>query len=129
MLESVHKLTGENIIVVTYKDPFEPNIDINKAQEHIAGMLDMFDGVVYRIDDLSNSPMSWNTFVEGIFLATRDVPGSMTDPRIQGILVGADDMVKMASESMKQEQYGATNTPMFKTLDQALARAREKLES
>jgi hypothetical protein len=35
----------------------------------------------------------------------------------------------MASESMKQEQYGATNTPMFTPLDKALAHAREKLES
>ena len=125
MLVDVAKIENENIFVVRYAAPFNPNEDIVAAQEQIAALLSSLDGTVYRIDDLSNAKMKWNQFVEGIFVATRDVPGSMVDPRIHGILVGEDDMVQMASESMKQDQYGATNTPMFTTLDEAITYARE----
>ena len=127
MLVNVAQIENENIIVVRYKAPFNPNIDIVAAQEQIATLLSTIDGVAYRIDDLSEAQMSWNQFVDGIFVATRDVPGSMTDPRIQGILVGEYEMVRLASESMKQDQYGSTNTPMYTSLDEALKYARENV--
>lgn len=127
MLVNVAQIENENIIVVRYKAPFNPNIDIVAAQEQIATLLPTIDGVAYRIDDLSEAQMSWNQFVDGIFVATRDVPGSMTDPRIQGILVGEYEMVRLASESMKQDQYGSTNTPMYTSLDEALKYARENV--
>lgn len=127
MLVDVAQIENENIIIVRYKAPFNPNEDIVAAQEQIATLLPTMGSVAYRIDDLSEAQMSWNQFVDGIFVATRDVPGSMTDPRIQGILVGEYEMVRLASESMKQDQYGATNTPMFTSLDEALNYARENM--
>jgi len=126
MLVNVHRLTDEPIIVVTYKAPFQPQLDIATAQRQIAAILDLNEGVFFRIDDLSAANMGWNEFVSGINIATQDVPGSMTDARIRGILVGTYEMVTMASQSMKQEQYGATNTPMFDTLEEAISFARRE---
>lgn len=124
MLVSVSKFPNEAIILVKYSAPFFPTKDIVAAQEKIADILSENEGDFYRIDDLSEAEMDWNAFVEGIFIATRDVAGSMTDKRIQGVLVGESSLIKMASESMKQNQYGAKPTPMFHTLDDALRHIR-----
>lgn len=124
MLVSVTKYPDDPIVVVTYRAPFAPREDITQAQEQIASILGESQAVLFRIDDLSDVDMTWNQFVEGIYVGTREVPGSMVDSRIRGILVGNGEMVKLASESMKQEQYGATNTPVFTSLEAALAYAR-----
>ncbi|MEL6525250.1 MAG: hypothetical protein AAFQ07_06020 [Chloroflexota bacterium] len=128
MLASVTKLDDQPIIIVRYQAPFRPQEDISAAQEQIAKLLDDHgQHNMFRIDDLSEAGMDWNSFVEGIFIATRDVPGSMTDTRINGVLVGEDALVKMASESMKQEQYGSTQTMMFDCMHQAMAYVQEQL--
>lgn len=104
MLQSVEKLRGENIIVVTYSAPFDPPADIGAAQKQIATILKKNPGKFVRIDDLLHAEMTWSLFVLGIQTATVDKPGSMTDPRIHGVLVGDYEMVKIASESMTQDQ-------------------------
>ena len=119
MLIDVQKLADGNIIVVKYTAPFDPQQDIPAAQEQIAEILKHTDGIVYRIDDLSEAEMDWDSFVQGIFAATRDVPGSMVDPRIRGVLVGEYELVQLASERMKHENYGATNTPMYHNIGEA----------
>lgn len=126
MLDHIEHIEDAHIIVVHYAAPFEPDQDITAAQAQIAGILETTSQPHWRVDVLSEAQMDWSSFVLGIDTATRDVPGSMVDPRIQGILVGDYEMVKLASESMKQEQYGATNTPMFTSLDDALAYIREQ---
>jgi len=125
MLKDVQKLPNENIIVVKYKAPFQPIEDIGEAQRQIAEILDAEGQTMYRIDDLSQADMVWNQFVEGIAEATKDVAGSMTDARINGVLVGDYEMVELASKSMTQDQYGATSAPVFNSLDDALAHARQ----
>lgn len=129
MLVNVEKLSEQSTVIVHYATPFVPKEDIAKAQEQIAKILETHDGSLFRIDDLSKAEMDWSAFVEGIFVATRDVPGSMTDERIHGILVGDYKMVKMASESMKQDQYGAQQTPMFHSVDEALDYVKKQLET
>lgn len=119
MLESIYVDAEEKTIIVTYKAPFRPEADIVAAQEQIAHILSQHQGRFFRIDDLSEAEMDWNAFVIGIDVATRNIAGSMTDSRIQGILVGEYDMVQMASQSMSQDQYGATDTPMFTTVEEA----------
>lgn len=121
MSMTVEHLEGENIVVVTYDGDADLDQAIAQAQSEIAILLDHHAGIFYRIDDLSKVQMDWNAFVIGIAAATRPVPGSMTDPRIRGVLVGDYDMARMASSSMKQKQYGATDTPIFATRDEALA--------
>ncbi|NDJ36072.1 MAG: hypothetical protein GYB64_15565, partial [Chloroflexi bacterium] len=118
------KLSGENIVVVTYTSPWDPRQDIAEAGRQTANVLAQVEGRLYRIDDLRLSGMTFSTFVQGIDEATNGTPGSMVDERVQGILVGTDELVRMASESMTQDQYGATDTPFFTTLEEALAHAR-----
>jgi hypothetical protein len=120
MSMTVEHLEGENVVIVSYDDDANLNQAIAQAQEQIAVILDNHEGIFYRIDDLSKVQMDWNAFVVGVAAATRPVPGSMTDPRIRGVLVGDYDMARMASSSMKQQQYGATDTPIFPNRDEAL---------
>ncbi len=129
MTVSVNHLEPENVIVVTYTDASQLDASIMQAQQEIADILAEQDGVFYRIDDLSQAEMDWNAFVVGIAAATRDVPGSMTDARIRGVLVGDYDMAQMAAESMSQEQYGGRDTPIYPTLDAALDHVRSQIES
>lgn len=124
MLKSVEKLSGENIIVVTYAAPFDPTADIGAAQQQIVEIIKRHPGQFVRIDDLSRAEMTWSQFILGIQTATVQVAGSMTDPHIHGVLVGDYEMVQIASESMQQDQYGATQTPVFGALDEALDYAR-----
>ena len=121
MSMTVEHLEGENIVIVTYAGDANLSQAIVQAQEQIATILDNHEGIFYRIDDLSKVQMDWNAFVVGIAAATRPVPGSMTDPRIRGVLIGDYDMARMASSSMKQQQYGATDTPIFPNRDEALS--------
>ncbi|MGJ3241273.1 MAG: hypothetical protein ACFE0Q_21380 [Anaerolineae bacterium] len=125
MSMSIEHLQDENIIVVTYGGEVDLSQAIADAQAQIADILDAHEGIFYRIDDLSQVEMDWNALVIGLAEATRPIPGSMTDPRIRGMLIGDYDMAKLASSSMKQKQYGATNTPIFPTLERALSHIRK----
>ncbi len=42
----------------------------------------------------------------------------------EGVVKGTSGLVQMASESMKQDQYGATDTLMFESLEDALNHIR-----
>ncbi len=126
MTVTIKQVPAENIIIVEYQAPFEPRVDIRQAQAEIARIIEANDQMLVRIDDLTRSGMTWSQFIEGIDEATQGVPGSMTDPRISGVLVGDGELLSMASESMKQEQYGSTETPTFSNLDEALAYARTR---
>ena len=121
MSMTVEHLEGKNIVIVSYDGDANLDQAIAQAQAKIAAILENHEGIFYRIDDLSKVQMDWNAFVVGISAATRPVPGSMTDPRIRGVLVGDYDMAHMASSSMKQQQYGATDTPILPNRDEALA--------
>lgn len=61
--------------------------------------------------------------------ASRGLPGSTTDPRIRPVIVGDNQWVQLARLTMRQEQFGGVEIPIFDTVDEALRYVRGQIET
>jgi hypothetical protein len=128
MTMKVERLLHEPIIVVTW---FEPT-DVQKETPGKFTKIDALigpDEKVYVIDDLSKVKLDFSTLVAGMSAQRTKAPGSPSDPRIKTTLIGSGFFVELISKGAKQFQYGSLDIPLFTSLDEALAHAREKIKS
>ncbi len=125
---SVTQLPDENVVIVKHTAPFDPNTDLAGAQARVGELLEQVEGTLWRVEDISAAEMSFGAFAAAMQIATSDGPGSMRNPRLKGVLVGTDEIVKMASDSIKQAQYGAIEMPAFASQAEALAYIRKQGE-
>jgi len=129
MAFTVEKLPDEPIIIITFRNPSNPTEDYGPLLDQVAKLCEGLEGPIYRITDLRQVNFSFSDMVVSIaeeFKSGR--PGSAADPRIKAVLAASGELVKLAAESVKQEQYGAqSDTPIFTSLDEAIAYARAEL--
>ena len=129
MAFTVEKLPDEPIIVITFRNPSNPTQDYGPLLDQVAKLCEGLEGPIYRITDLRQVNFSFSDMVVAIAEEFKSgKPGSAADPRIRTVLAASGELVKLAAESVKQEQYGARNdTPMFTSLDEAIAYSRAEL--
>jgi hypothetical protein len=120
---SVEKLPDEPIIVATVVGHF----DVKMARELFqksAEMAQGIDGHYYRVTDARQMDIGFGEMMKVIEEASRGDPGSTRDRNVSVVLVGTNDMLKLFADMMKLRQYGATPTPIFKSMDEALSHIR-----
>ncbi len=82
-------------------------------------------GTIYRIIDDTRVKIPFSDMVNVLAADTRGGVG--TNPRIRTVFVGSGKMIELGVKSMKQKQYGGVETPMFASLDEALAYVNAEL--
>jgi len=105
MLIGVEKVLRENIVVITYAAPFEPERDLFEAQIAFSTVQEIYEGEFCRVDDVSLADLT----PDQIDLITGSLAG-------RGMLVGNNTVAQVIR-----------NTPLFNSLDDALAFARERV--
>ena len=123
----VVKLPDEPIIVLTVTDPFAPQGDLPPAYEEVAEMIEDMPGPIYCLYDLSSVYLGFGDLIVVLGTAIRGTPGSASDPRVRGVIVGYDELAQLASEASRQEQYGHLDFPLFAVIEEAVAYARAEL--
>jgi hypothetical protein len=123
----VVKLPDEPIIVLTATDPFAPQEDLLPAYEEVAEMIEDMPGSIYCLYDLSSVYLGFGDLIVVLGTAIRGAPGSASDPRVRGVIVGHDELAQLAADASRQEQYGNLDLPLFALMEEAVAYARAEL--
>lgn len=115
----VEKLPDLPVIVLTYEGHMDVET-VKSAFSQSAVIASSLDGVVYRISDVRNSEGNFTDVVNIIKAIRINALGSSADPKIKGVFVGNNQYARMYADILKQEEFGITNIPFFKTLEEAL---------
>ncbi|MEO8607120.1 MAG: hypothetical protein ABI690_04530 [Chloroflexota bacterium] len=115
----VEQLPGEPILVVTYTGHMDVET-VSMAFSESTVLAEQVDGVVYRISDVRLGEGDFGDVLKIIAEIRKGIPGSTADPKFKGVFVGGHQMVRLYADILKQEQFGATTIPFFKTMEEAL---------
>jgi hypothetical protein len=130
MTFTIEMLPDEPIVICTMSAQFNPMRDYGAFWQQLGAILKDKEGPIYRITHLKTDQIEFSDMVLALAAEAKSgMPGSLTDPRIRSVLVNRSLLAQMAVESIQQEQYGQLETPLFGTLDEALAHVRSQLKS
>ncbi|MFP4321322.1 MAG: hypothetical protein ACLFTK_02610 [Anaerolineales bacterium] len=117
----------ENIIIATYTGHVDAYQDVPPVMEAVSRHYEPNGRKVYYISDFREADIDFSGVVVGMAEGTRPVEGRwyVGAPNSETILVGTHAMLKLVQDSIKTDQYGNVELPMFKTLDEALAHVRQ----
>ena len=128
MAITFERLDGESILIATITPPLLPESETQRILAELGQFMAETDGDVVYINDMSGvSAMQFADVVLGAANLTRTPGTPFVDPRFKIIMVGTHEMVKLASESLKQEQYGQIYSQIYPTRDEAISAARALL--
>lgn len=96
--------------------------DTQTAREACIPLLADISGPVYRILDFSGATLTFSDVVLGL-----PEDEWLADPNIHSMVVGSQEMVRFAAESVKQEQYGGSHVNVFPSLEDAIHAAQKEL--
>jgi hypothetical protein len=123
----IEKLKDEPIVIHVVGESVSED-DIRSARRYDAELLSGYTGTVYRIVDAR----AWNSeFLDVIMIIAGIARGKQAHPefenRVAEIVVTSEELVRMAAQSMSQEQYGGVNVACFEDVESALLYTREQI--
>lgn len=122
---TVERLAGEPIVIFTLGAGYDFAAETSEAQQDLAAAMDEIDGEVYLITDYSAVHMEFEDLLTELQFGTQGTPGTFTDPRVRrNLLVGEDEMVGLAAESLYQTQYGKVQAVQVESQEMAIQYAR-----
>ncbi|MFW5748855.1 MAG: hypothetical protein ACOCYT_04495 [Chloroflexota bacterium] len=117
------------VVIVSCYPPFDFTDEIRQSIRTVGDMLGEDDVRIFRIFDFNKIDLTFSDMVSGLAEKTRDMPGSLRDPRIRTVLVGQHEYVQFKAQALRQTQYGELDVPVFDTLDEAIAHCRAMLRT
>lgn len=122
----VERIPDEPIIIATLSGDITPETVMEMFAQS-AYWADKLGGRVYRITDIRSTEISFPDLVVVLASCAHRQPGSPSDSRICGVLVGTHGWARFFVDSAQQEQYGQLNIPVFESLDEAMTYIREQM--
>ncbi|MBZ0290079.1 MAG: hypothetical protein K8I30_20810 [Anaerolineae bacterium] len=119
----VSQLPNEPIIVADCSG-FLTREDFIGMFTQVNEMVQTMDGLIFRIADYRQAESSFMDILKTVQEATKGMPGSTADPRIQTIWVGTSQWIALARNFFQQQQFGHLQIPTFHNMEDAFAYAR-----
>lgn len=119
MTLNITRMPEEAIILIEVSRPIAYPDDPAGATEAALQFLDEVGGTICRITDFSDLTTTFGDLVAGMAADT-----SFSNPNIHNVVITTNALVKMGSESFKQEQYGGVDVTIVANQDEAMAAAR-----
>lgn len=127
MSVTVTRIPNEPILVAT----IEGDVDLSTIQDLFAQsrelMKDM-QGHVYRITDTRKAGVTFSELRDIVREAATRTEGSSTDPNVTPVFVGNQQMLRMTSGLMRQQQFGGIQIPIFGSIEEALEHIRTLID-
>jgi hypothetical protein len=125
----VERVPGKPILIATLTGQITAEL-LKEMFEQSARLADGMGDRIYRITDVSNVEVDFGGLVLALATASSEKqPGSSADPRFIGMLVGSHKWSQIFAESIKQEQYGHINIPLFEGMDAAMTHIEEQMKT
>ncbi|NDJ53056.1 MAG: hypothetical protein GYB68_08240 [Chloroflexi bacterium] len=123
---TIEKLPHEPIVIVKVTPPFSFATDTRRSVRAVADEIRGLPGPIYRISDVSEVTIGFMDLVHALAVMSREEEGGAPDHRLRFIFVGDLEILEMARESARQDQYGNVEIHIFAALDEALDFARRQ---
>lgn len=126
----VELLADKRTLLLTYPGKVKWESDMRAALRDVIDALDQVEAFpIYQIVDMTALPnLSFSDVVQALGHIARSPEGQiLREYDIQVIYVGTSDLVRLAADAMKQEQYGGQQIPVFDTLGEAAAYVQEQM--
>lgn len=121
----VDVLRDDHIIILHGEEPLAIPQDPIKVMEEVSKFKKEVGGHVYRILDYSKIKITFSDMMVSM-AAELDHEGGANDPDVTSLFVGTDEMVRLGTASLKnQEQYGKAKVHLFTSVDEAIEQARQ----
>ncbi len=120
MAVKVEQIPGQPIIIATLSGDITTQM-VHDMFAQSARLVDQIGGTVYRITDIRQTEISFPELVQVLADSAKGQPGSPTDPRIRGMIVGTHGWSHFFVDSAEQDQYGTMKIPIFESLEDAFA--------
>ena len=108
------RVQGKPIAVLNFDDPDEKK-NIRQINTEIEGILDSFEGTLYRVFDFTGAKLAFSDMVMGMALDR-----FRGHPRVKDIFAGTGPLIKLSSNAAKQDQYGNVEVTVYETLEDAM---------
>ncbi len=127
MAFTIQQVENEPIIIIKVTNPFDPETEVAEQNEAIAKLAASFSGMVYVIADLSRLEIKFSDLVLSLAEVRSSEASVLHNQKLVTLTVGSSEMVQLAVEAAKQQQYGAVDIRLFSSVDEALEHARNAL--
>jgi hypothetical protein len=125
----VERIPAKPILIATLTGHVTLEL-VQEMFEQSARLADEIGGHLYRITDVRDIDTTFSDLVMILAEASsKEQPGSPTDPRFTGMLVGSHQWVKTFSQSIQQRQYGSLNIPLFEDMEAAMSYVQQQMDS
>jgi len=125
---SAERLPDEPILMITLGKDYQVGRDTPEYMKAIADNIGPDETGLFVIYDLREMKMTFGDLVYVMGNQLEKRPGLMTDPRLNTIVIGSTELVKLGIQAFEQEQYGKNKFPLFISIDEGLKYAREQLK-
>jgi hypothetical protein len=94
------------------------------ASEAVHKLTQHLPAPIYRISDCTRTVFQWHEMQQALVFHSKGKPGSMSDPRMIPIIVGARHLSAVMADTFRHEAFGGITLYRFNTLHDALSFAR-----
>ena len=109
----------DNLMVSRIEDPFDPDNDTKYGLLELNKFLAKTEGKVYVISDMRELHPSFSDIMLGMAEASYKKDSPVRNDRVVIAQVADGELFKLMADWFKQEQYGALDLPLFKTVEEA----------
>ncbi len=123
----IEQMAGEPIVIVTFEEGFDAGTQTGDLIRDVTETLAHTSGPIFTIFEASKVKITFSKLAAGMADATRLLPSRGLPPRIQGLVVCRDDLIRLGARAINHSQ--GSEVLVFDTLDEALSYARLSLRS
>ncbi len=125
MPATCQRLPEQSIIVIAVTEPFDPLTDLASIGREYATLAAQIDGPIYLIIDMRHWNIKFTDLVNVMDIEARRAPG--VPSRLHTVLVSSSQIAALGAKATGQTQYTGKETPLFASMDEALAYAAAEL--
>jgi len=122
MAYEIQRIDNKPIWVATLAEPYDSAKDAQGLDKAMADEIAGVEGKIIYIADMRKLHIRFGDIVTGLAEAFKsDSIVFFTNPRVVSLTVATDELIKMAAEAVKQDQYGGIDIKTFATVEEAIA--------
>ena len=113
----------DSLIIIEVHPPIDIQVDPHEATDRTLEFQKQMNRHICRITDYTRVHLTFSDVVAGMA-----ADKAFSNPYVHSIIVGTDELVKLAATSFKNDQYGNVDVKIVATIDEALVEAKRLLQ-
>ncbi len=123
----VERVPDEPIITITFVDEIGSRSDVHQTLHEIGRYMEEINAPLYLLYDTRTLKITFGGMVASLAEFTTEGLKILPDLPVRTVVIGTNELVRLASKAAGQDQYGGHKVVMVETMEEALAHIRAEL--